>query len=276
MVALAIKDNSIVDMFWGIGIALPNLVLLIVNKNWHHRTIISLACVWIWALRLLIYISIRKEGEDWRYKRWREQWTAKGGIPLLVFNSFFIVFMFQGLFMVVVGSSSLFTSIYSEESLSLFVQDYIGIAVYVFGLVFETVADYQLYAFKKNPANKEKIITSGLWRYSRHPNYFGEATLWWGIYLFATRMKWGWVTFYSALCITLLVRFVSGVPFLEEKYKDRKDFQIYMKETNCFVPWFYRRVKDKGSDDEENGELVRKDTNGASNGNGLSQKLIDN
>lgn len=102
----------------------------------------------------------------------------------------------------------------------------------MFGIIFETVADIQMYSFKNNPENKGKIITTGLWRYSRHPNYFGEAVVWWGVYLIACATKWGFVTAYSALVITLLVRFVSGVPYLEKKYSKRKDFQVYMKETN--------------------------------------------
>ena len=146
--------------------------------------------------------------------------------------------------MVVVGSSSLFTGIYSDKNSSLFIQEYVGAAIFVFGIIFETVADQQMYSFKKDPANKGKLIKIGLWRYSRHPNYFGEAALWWGIYLIACGIKWGWVTFYSALSITLLIRYVSGVPFLEEKYSKRPDFQVYMKETNCFIPWFYRTLSD--------------------------------
>mmetsp|Transcript_20818 Transcript_20818/g.18441 ORF Transcript_20818/g.18441 Transcript_20818/m.18441 type:complete len:106 (-) Transcript_20818:560-877(-) len=99
LIAWVIKDNSIVDMFWGVGIALPNLAVLIVNQNWHHRTIINLICVWLWAIRLFIQITVKKEGEDWRYNNWRKEWYQKGGNFLLVFNSFFIVFMFQGFFM---------------------------------------------------------------------------------------------------------------------------------------------------------------------------------
>jgi len=116
----------------------------------------------------------------------------------------------------------------------------------------------------KNPENRGKIIKTGLWRYSRHPNYFGEVVVWWGVYLIACSIKWGWVTFYSALGITLLIRFVSGVPFLEKKYADRPDFIEYKKETNCFVPWIVRRVKvnvqenvseNKEFDEEKNAPL---------------------
>ena len=86
------------------------------------------------------------------------------------------------------------------------------------------------------------MIKNGLWRYSRHPNYFGEALLWWGIFLIAVSVEFGWITVFAPLFITLLIRFVSGVPLLEEKYKNRPEFQIYMKETNVFVPWFVRKV----------------------------------
>ena len=218
-IAQIIKDNSIVDLFWSIGIVLPNLVILLVNNNWHHRTIISFTWVSLWMLRLVIYLSIRKRGEDWRYKKWREEWTAKGGKILLWVNSFFIVFMFQGFFMIIVGCSSLYTSIFSDSKDDLFVQEYVGILLFTLGLIWEAVADLQLALFIKNPENKGKIIKTGLWRYSRHPNYFGEAVVWWGIYLIACGVKWGWATIISCLSITLLLRFVSGVPFLEKKYQ---------------------------------------------------------
>ena len=96
--------------------------------------------------------------------------------------------------------------------------------------------------FRDNPENRGKLIKSGLWRYTRHPNYFGEAVLWWGIYLIACSVTWGPVTFFSALFITILVRFVSGVPLLENKYKDRPEFMEYMQETNIFFPWFVRKA----------------------------------
>mmetsp|Transcript_20818 Transcript_20818/g.18440 ORF Transcript_20818/g.18440 Transcript_20818/m.18440 type:complete len:120 (-) Transcript_20818:28-387(-) len=119
-------------------------------------------------------------------------------------------------------------------------------------------------------------MKSGLWRYSRHPNYFGEATLWWGIFLISTSLTWGFVTFYSALTITLLVRFVSGVPFMEEKYSKRRDFQIYMKETNCFIPWFAKKVDEENFKfDEENSTPVNPPAQNLEN-NELDENLIEN
>jgi steroid 5-alpha reductase family enzyme len=95
--------------------------------------------------------------------------------------------------------------------------------------------------------NRGKLMTSGLWRYSRHPNYFGEAVIWWGIFLIACSIERGWITFYSALVVTLLLRFVSGVPILEKKYESREDFKAYKQQTNCFVPWFPRQVSNTNS-----------------------------
>ena len=117
-----------------------------------------------------------------------------------------------------------------------------GAAVWAFGFIFEMVSDYQLQAFRDNPDNRGKLIKSGLWRYSRHPNYFGEALLWWGIYIIACSVSFGWITVFAPAFITILVRFISGVPLLENKYKDRPEFQEYMKETNVFAPWFVRKV----------------------------------
>lgn len=256
IVAWIIKDNSIVDIFWSMGIAIPNLVILIVNGNWHHRTIISLCLVWIWAIRLTLHIGIRHKGEDWRYKNWRELWYKVGGKFLECINSFFVVFMLQGFFMAVVGSSAFFIAIFSHEDDDLFVLEFVGAFVFLFGFIFEAVGDWQLSQFIKKPENKGHIIQSGLWRYTRHPNYFGEAVIWWGIYLIACAIEWGWVTVWSALTITILVRFVSGVPMLEKKYKDREEFQIYKQQTNCFVPWFVRKanpekIRNASHDEEE-------------------------
>lgn len=250
-VAWAIKDNSIVDIFWSMGMAVPNLVILIYNGNWHHRTIISLALVWVWALRLFLHILVRHNGEDWRYQNFRKNWRALGGYCAEVVLSYVIVFLLQGFFMTIVGGAAFFTALFSSEDDDLFVLEFVGGAVLLFGLIFETIADMQLSYHIKKPENKGKIIKTGLWRYSRHPNYFGEVVVWWGVYLIACSIKWGWVTFYSALAITLLIRFVSGVPFLEKKYQDRPDFIEYKKETNCFVPWFVTKVKSNAKIDSE-------------------------
>ena len=146
--------------------------------------------------------------------------------------------MMQGLFSLICNSAALYVEIYSAGQ-PLIWSDYLGIAVWLFGFLFEWIGDEQLrqHLADKTPS-KPKFIKWGLWRYTRHPNYFGEAVLWWGIYLIACSIPWGYATVFAPLCITLLVRYISGVPLLEEKYESNPEFQAYCKETNVFVPWF--------------------------------------
>jgi steroid 5-alpha reductase family enzyme len=127
-------------------------------------------------------------------------------------------------------------------------QDYLGIFVWLAGFLIELIGDEQLRRHIKDKSpEKKKFIEWGLWRYTRHPNYFGESLLWWGIWIIACGVDvWGLVTVFAPLFITLLVRYVSGVPLLEKKYKDREDWKEYCKETNCFVPWFVKKQQWKG------------------------------
>lgn len=236
------KDNSIIDYLWGLIFIVPNLISLCISGNWNERTILMLVIVSIWGLRLAWHIFSRHSGkEDFRYQDMRKRWTEVS-TSYYYWAAFIYVFMMQAFFSLIVNSAAIFVSVWSGPQ--FFALDVVGAAIWAFGLIFEMVADYQLQAFRDDTSNRGKLIKSGLWRYSRHPNYFGEACLWWGTYIIACSVEWGWVTFYAPLFITLLVRFVSGVPLLEEKYKNRPEFKIYMKETNVFCPWFVRKVSE--------------------------------
>lgn len=137
----------------------------------------------------------------------------------------------------------MFVIIYTAEKGLIWI-DYIGICVWIFGFVFEVVGDEQLkYHLADKTPGKKKFIAWGLWRYTRHPNYFGEAVLWWGIWLIACADQYGWATFFAPLFINLLLRFVSGVPLLEKKYAGRPEWEHYCKETNVFFPWFVSKVE---------------------------------
>jgi len=229
------KDNSIVDVLWGLLFVVANLVSLCVSGNWNERTILVFSLVSLWGLRLALHIGSRHSGvEDFRYQDMRARWN-KVGTTYYYWAAFGYVFMMQALFSLVINSSALLVSIWSKGE--FFPLDVVGAVIFAFGFLFEVVADWQLQRFRNDPSNKGKIIKSGLWRYSRHPNYFGEAVVWWGIYVIACSVELGWVTFFAPLFITLLLRFVSGVPLLEKKYQSRPDFQEYMKETNIFFPW---------------------------------------
>jgi steroid 5-alpha reductase family enzyme len=110
-----------------------------------------------------------------------------------------------------------------------------GAGLSLLGLLIETIADAQKFLFKRDPGNRERIMQSGLWRYSRHPNYFGEAVFWWGIGLMGVRVEWGWIGLFSPLLLNWLLLKVSGVPMLEERWASRPEFEEYRRRTNRFV-----------------------------------------
>ena len=150
-------------------------------------------------------------------------------------RSFFQIFMLQGLLMLIISTPVWFINSFNGGPLGLW--DSFGLLVFGAGFLFEVVADYQLAEFKKNPENQGKIINSGLWSISRHPNYFGESLVWLGISFYAMSFPYGWCALISPVVITLLLRFVSGVPLLEKKYKNHPDWADYQAKTAAFVPF---------------------------------------
>lgn len=234
------EDNSYIDTFWGISFITPMISLAIIlsvnGKEIHPRQIVVFFLNLIWAMRLAIHIASRHNGEDFRYAEFRRDWM-EGGLFSYYIQAFFKVFMLQAVFSILINAASLYVCIYTATNRLIWL-DFIGVAVWLFGFVFEVVGDEQLktHLADKSP-NKEKFIKWGLWRYTRHPNYFGEAVLWYGIWLIACSLQYGWITVFSPLFINILIRYVSGVPLLEKKYKNNEEFQQYCKETNVFVPW---------------------------------------
>ena len=189
----------------------------------YDRVILNTVLISVWGLRLALHIGVRHTKEDFRYTDMRNRWM-QGGLVAYYISAFFYVFMLQALFSLIVNAASLFTTIYTGTQ-GLIWSDYLGLAVWVFGFGFECIGDQQLKMHLADKTEgKKKFITWGLWRYTRHPNYFGEAVLWWGIWIIACGNKWGWVTVFAPLFITLLVRYVSGVPLLEAKYAQREDW----------------------------------------------------
>lgn len=223
------RDNSIVDMAWGPGFALVAIAVYLVGD----LTPILPLVITLWALRLFLHISQRnlKKPEDFRYQEMRKAWGKHQAL-----NAFFKVFMLQGvLLFIVVFSAISATSIALEPSAISGLLTGLGLGIFVFGLGFEAIGDEQLRRFVKIKKPGE-VMTTGLWRYTRHPNYFGEATLWWGIYLIALAYGAPWWTIFSPLTITLLVRYISGVPLLEKKYENNPAFKAYAAKTSVFIP----------------------------------------
>lgn len=226
------KDSSIVDIGWGLGFVLVAFLTLFVSKNFYAKQIIVSLLVLLWGVRLALHVYSRNKGkdEDWRYKKWREDWGSR-----YLIRAFLQIFMLQGFFMLVISSS--FIYINSSDLKTFNILDYLGIIIWVIGFFFEAVGDWQLSKFKSDQKNKGKIMTSGLWKYTRHPNYFGEVTIWWGIFLLALSIPGSWITILSPLTITFLLLKVSGIPLLEKKYEGNKEFKEYKKRTNAFFPW---------------------------------------
>ena len=232
-----LADNSIVDIGWGGGFVLLAIVGLILGNPTGMAHLLTATFVLLWGIRLVIHLAKRNIGksEDYRYVQMRIRWGEKW--PRL--KAFLNVYMLQMVVMFVVALPII---AFSGKPADIGVFSLLGSIVFIIGYLFEVIGDEQLRRFKALPVNKGKIITTGLWRYTRHPNYFGEAMIWWGIYLTVLEAPGTAWTFIGPLLITLFLRYVSGVPLLEKKYKDREDFKAYKPVTPVFVPWFPKKV----------------------------------
>ncbi len=237
VVSLVKKRNDVADVAWGIGFVL--LTWFAVGQTGHFFLLPMLVgvMVGIWGTRLAWHIAGRHKGkpEDHRYATWREQWGK-----WFVVRSFFQVYVLQGVLLYLIALSPLFIVQYAQDN-TVSVLAGIGIIVWCFGFWFEATADKQLAGHLSHTENRGVLMASGLWKYSRHPNYFGEVTQWWGIWCVALSVSGSLVTVISPLTITLLILFVSGVPMLERKYAGRPDFEAYKKTTSIFVPWFPKK-----------------------------------
>ena len=235
--SLAIKNSSIVDIFWGIGFVIVTwLVFTVTPQGYLPRKQLIAILVTIWGVRLALHIAIRnwRKTEDFRYAKWREENGQRWW-----WFSFFQVFLLQGALMWIL-SAPLIAAQTSGFPAILTPLDYIGTLIWIVGLLFESVGDLQLMLFKTEPSNRGKILTTGLWKYTRHPNYFGEAMLWWGYYVIALAAGAAWPVF-SPILMTYLLLKVSGVTMLERTMKDKPGYVEYMGRTNAFIPWFPKK-----------------------------------
>jgi steroid 5-alpha reductase family enzyme len=227
-----IKRTDYVDIAWGTGFVLVSIHTLLTSQYADCVSIVSTILVIIWGVRLSshIYLRFKKSDEDKRYKDIKKKFKNN---PLI--REYFQVFLLQGLFMYLVSLSISVINLFGTQNNRLFF--YIGLGVWVFGFIFESVADYQLKKFlEKRKALGKKVMDEGLWKYSRHPNYFGEVVMWWGLFIISIGTELWLLTILSPVTITLLILKVSGVPLLEEKYKNDKAYQKYAEKTSKFVP----------------------------------------
>lgn len=228
-ISIITRRNDVADVAWGLGFVFLAW-LAFYQSGGNDRAGVVNALITVWGLRLAWHIHARNHGkpEDFRYAQWRQEWKY------FYLRSFLQVFLLQGLFLFVIAWPVIYINLTVPAPWGWL--DYAGMALWLVGFYFETVGDYQLKQFKKNPAHRGKIITTGLWRYTRHPNYFGDAVQWWGIFLIACSLPGGWITLASPVLMTYLLRYVSGVPMLERKYEGRAEFEAYKEKTSVFFP----------------------------------------
>ncbi len=245
IVATIIKNNSIVDIGWGLGFVVTAWILFFVNGYAIEKLIVNIL-VSLWGLRLFYYILKRNifAEEDFRYKKWREDW-GKWVIP----RAFLQIFMLQGLFMFVVGIGVFYINIYGfQNGFNLTGFEWFGvifgIVIWIIGYAFEVIGDKQLKDHIANKNKDQKLMTKGLWAYTRHPNYFGEALLWWGVFVYALAGGANIYIIVGPIVITYLLRFVSGVPMLEKRMKEAPGWDEYADATNAFIPWFKKKTNE--------------------------------
>jgi len=234
LLSLALKNASIMDVFWGIGFVIVTwIAFVLAAQGYLPRKQLIAALVTIWGPRLALHIGLRnwRKPEDFRYAKWREDNSARWW-----WLSLFQVFLLQGFSMWIL-SAPLIAAQTSGFPAILTPLDYVGGVLWLIGMVFESIGDLQLTRFKADFANKGKLLTTGLWKYTRHPNYFGEAVLWWGYYLIALASGYWW-TIFSPILITWLLLRVSGVAMLERTMALKPGYEDYTRKVSAFFPWF--------------------------------------
>lgn len=237
LLSLPLRNASIVDVFWGLGFVILAFVFLAAADGYMGRKLLVTALVAIWGLRLSLHIARRNRGhgEDYRYVEFRR----RAG-PKFWWFSLLQVFLLQGVLMWLIAMPVLAAQHYRSPD-GLTIVDFAGALVWAVGFFFESVGDLQLERFKADPANEGKVMRAGLWRYTRHPNYFGDATVWWGLFIVAAATGDGLWTAFSPIIMTTLLLRVSGVALLERRQRKAKpEYADYVASTSAFLPWFPR------------------------------------
>jgi steroid 5-alpha reductase family enzyme len=230
VISTIVKRNDIVDVAWGLGYIVL-CVFYAFTLEHSGRGLLIYLLVFLWGIRLSTHIFLRNKGkaEDFRYLQWRKDWGKTFFI-----RSYFQVYLLQGFLLLIIMWPVMIVGGHPQSDLNWL--DYLGLLIWIIGFYFQAVGDYQLTQFKKDPANSGAIITTGLWKYTRHPNYFGEVVMWWGIFLIALNSPNGFYGILGPITITLLILYVSGVPMLERKYEGNAEFEAYKAKTSKFFP----------------------------------------
>ena len=233
--SLLIRNVSLVDSLWGLGFVLIAGLTLYGSMGYAGRAVMLTLLVAAWGLRLSAYLTLRNWGraEDPRYAGWRQASGSR-----FWFISLFKVFLLQALFLWVIALSLQY-GMAAAEPARLTLLDLAGLLIWLFGFAFETVADRQLARFKADPANRDRVMRRGLWALSRHPNYFGEALMWWGIFTVTSATPGSIWTVISPVVITTVLLRMTGIPLTEKHLRNKRpEYRDYIATTNAFFPWF--------------------------------------
>ncbi len=230
-ISLLKKRNDVADVAWGLGFVLMAWAAFFIAGNFTIRSLLVNILVSIWGLRLAWHINSRNQGksEDYRYLAWRKEWGS-----WFYIRSYFQVYLLQGALLYLIILPVLFIN--KSIGLNINYIDGLGVLIWAIGFFFESVGDAQLNNFIKNPINKGRLMQTGLWKYTRHPNYFGEVTQWWGIWLIAMNVPNAWLGIIGPLTITILILKISGIPLLEKKMANNPEFAEYKKRASVFFP----------------------------------------
>jgi steroid 5-alpha reductase family enzyme len=230
LVSLRLRDASIVDIFWGPGIAGVVDIAAWLGHAGGPRTSAVLFLVNLWAIRLAAYIWARRNGEDHRYGAMRNRFGGNWWWLSLI-----QVFLLQAILIWFIPAPLVAAVLYSRMPMGL--PDYLGIAIAALALIFEALADFQLAAFRADPASRNQVMDHGLWGWSRHPNYFGETMLWWGFFIIGFAASHQWWLLLSPVVVTFLLLQGSGVPLMENGIEERRPgYAEYKRRVSAFIP----------------------------------------
>lgn len=235
-ISLVTKNNGLADVMYGPGIFLISLSTYILAPQPGVGATFILGAIFLWATRLALRIYKKNKGkpEDFRYKTWRDSWGKT-----FYLRSYFQIYLLQGIIMICVAVPAIVVSLFPTQSISPLL--FVGLFIWVCGFICEAIADYQLDSFiaaiKGGDTSRGTIMRYGLWKYSRHPNYFGESLQWWGLSLAAFSVSTiPLIPFVSPILITFLLLKVSGVPLLEKHFEGNPEWEVYKTKTSVFIP----------------------------------------
>lgn len=251
LLSLRLRDASIIDICWGPGFVLLAWLYCALLGGFQPRSVGVAVLVTLWGLRLGVhlYLRHRRVGEDFRYRAMR----ASDGDQFW-WRSLGTIFWLQAVILWFVALPVLMAS-RTDAPTTVRLTDIAGVLLFLAGFACEAVSDYQLTRFRSKPSNRGLVLDTGLWRYSRHPNYFGDALVWWGVYAIAVSTPGGWLTALSPAVMIVLLRRVSGVTLLEQSLRAKPAYERYIRRTSPFFPWPPRDVREDSA--PESGAPVR-------------------